>query len=179
MTNKASASEKFLWGLYKIYEVVGDILNIPPKSAHDAVYPEYKKLRNIWEKRKSRRTFQNLIYYLKRRGLIKEIDEKGERAWLLTEKGKDKVLKIEFKFKNYKKRKDGKWIMIIFDIPEKTRRRRDLLRRKLKFLGFKMLQKSIWVCPYDALGDVNNFIKNSSLKSHIKIFLIEEIQLNS
>lgn len=179
MTNRISSSEKFLWGLYKIYEIIGDILNKPPRNIYDVAYPECKRLRNVWEKRKSRRAFQNLIYYLKKRGLIKEIEKDGGQAWLLTEKGRDKFLKIEPKFKNYKKRKDGKWIMIIFDIPEKMKKKRDLFRRQLQFLGFKILQKSIWVCPYDVLGDANNFIENFSLRSYIKIFLIEEIQLNS
>lgn len=178
MANKASFSEEFLWGLYKIYEVAGDILNIPPKSMHDVVYPECKRLRNIWEKRKDRRAFQNLIYYLKKKGLIKEINEKGKRAWLLTERGENNLFKIESKFKKFKKRKDGKWIMIIFDVPEKMRGKRDLFRRQLKFLGFKMLQESIWICPYDVLKIVNNFIGDFFLKSFVKIFLIEEVQIN-
>lgn len=92
--------------------------------------------------------------------------------------GEERILKNEYKFEEYKKRKDGKWIMVIFDIPEKIKNKRDFFRRKLQFLGFKMLQKSIWVCPFDVLKDINNFIDKFLLESHIKIFLIEEIQIN-
>lgn len=178
MNNKVSRAEKFLWSLHKIYEVVGDVLNIPPRNIYDAIYPECKKLRKVWQKRKEEKSFVNLVFYLKKRGLIKEFTQGKEKAWLLTKTGEERILRIEPKFKNYKKRKDGKWIMVIFDVPEKMRRKRDLFRCRLKSLGFRMLQESIWVCPFDVMEDTNNFINKFLLASHIKIFLIEEIQIN-
>ncbi|MDP1689918.1 MAG: CRISPR-associated endonuclease Cas2 [bacterium] len=43
---------------------------------------------------------------------------------------------------------DGKWRMIIFDIKEKQRKRRDELRLLLGGAGFIKLQQSVWVHPY-------------------------------
>lgn len=43
---------------------------------------------------------------------------------------------------------DGKWRMIIFDIKEKQRKRRDELRLLLEGVGFIKLQQSVWVYPY-------------------------------
>ena len=43
---------------------------------------------------------------------------------------------------------DGKWRMIIFDIKEKQRKRRDELRLLLEGVGFIKLQQSAWVHPY-------------------------------
>jgi len=43
---------------------------------------------------------------------------------------------------------DGKWRMIIFDIKEKQRKRRDELRLLLEGAGFVRLQHSVWVHPY-------------------------------
>lgn len=43
---------------------------------------------------------------------------------------------------------DGKWRMIIFDIKEKRRGRRDELRLLLDGAGFVRLQQSVWVHPY-------------------------------
>lgn len=40
------------------------------------------------------------------------------------------------------------WKLVIFDIPERQRRVRTLLRNRLKTLGFKKWQASIWVSPY-------------------------------
>ena len=175
MINKISKVEKFLWGLYKIYEVVGDILNMPPRNICDAVYPECKKLRQKYQTEKDRKMFRNLIYYLKNKGLIKEFKEGERLGWLLTSLGEERILEIKKKENFLKKRKDGKWIMVIFDIPEKLKSKRESFRRKLRFLGFKMLQKSIWICPLDVLKEINNFSDKNFLNRHIRAFLIEEI----
>ncbi|OGI16846.1 MAG: CRISPR-associated endonuclease Cas2 [Candidatus Moranbacteria bacterium RIFCSPHIGHO2_02_FULL_40_12b] len=44
---------------------------------------------------------------------------------------------------------DKKWRVLIFDIKEKQRSKREALRGKLKELGFYQIQKSVWVCPYE------------------------------
>ena len=44
---------------------------------------------------------------------------------------------------------DKKWRLFIFDIPEKVRVSRDLLRGKLKELGLYNIQRSVFVYPYD------------------------------
>jgi len=46
-------------------------------------------------------------------------------------------------------------------------------------LGFKYLQKSIWVCPYDVLEEVQNLIAKYELEKYVKTFLIEEIELET
>lgn len=43
---------------------------------------------------------------------------------------------------------DGRWRMIVFDIKEKQRKRRDELRLLLEGAGFVKLQQSVWVHPY-------------------------------
>jgi len=174
MRFKINLSEEFLWDLYKVYEKFGDFLNLPPRNMYDVIYPEIKKIKNKWQNEKDRKRFKNLIYRLKLRGLIK--DSKEVAGWLLTPKGEESILELKSKFKEYKKRKDNKWVMIIFDIPEKMKRKREFFRRKMKSLGFKMLQKSIWVCPLDVIDDINRFIEGNFLRPYTKIFLIEEIK---
>lgn len=44
---------------------------------------------------------------------------------------------------------DGKWRVVIFDIPENKRVIRDLFRRRLKEWGFKNWQKSVWITKRD------------------------------
>lgn len=44
---------------------------------------------------------------------------------------------------------DGKWRVLIFDIPEPRKRTRAQIRTTLNQLGFKRLQDSVWVYPYD------------------------------
>ena len=47
------------------------------------------------------------------------------------------------------KRWDGKWRMLVFDIPETRRKVRTQIRLTLLNLGFYRLQDSVWVYPYD------------------------------
>lgn len=56
---------------------------------------------------------------------------------------------------------DGKWRMIIFDIKEKQRKRRDELRLLLEGAGFTKLQQSVWVHPFPC----DEFI--ALLKAHL------------
>jgi DNA-binding transcriptional regulator PaaX len=54
---------------------------------------------------------------------------------------------------------------------------RDLLRELLYLLGYRMLQQSVWVCPYDVLKETEAIIQKLSLERYVKIFLIEEIEI--
>jgi len=69
----------------------------------------------------------------------------------LTKKGTQKLHELEKH--DYKiprpKRWDKKWRVLIFDIPEKKRFLRDKIRLTLSSIGFKRLQDSVWVYPYD------------------------------
>ena len=44
---------------------------------------------------------------------------------------------------------DGKWRLVIVEIPEKKRGVRDRIRGLVVRLGFLRLQDSVWVYPYD------------------------------
>ena len=44
---------------------------------------------------------------------------------------------------------DGRWRIVVFDIPESKRPSRDALRAKLKQLGFTQIQRSVWAFPYE------------------------------
>ena len=44
---------------------------------------------------------------------------------------------------------DGKWRLLIFDIPERRKKIRGQIRSTLTMLGFIRLQDSVWVYPYD------------------------------
>ncbi len=47
------------------------------------------------------------------------------------------------------KRWDGKWRLLMFDIPENRKKSREQIRLTLVGLGFRRLQDSVWVYPYD------------------------------
>jgi CRISPR-associated endonuclease Cas2 len=133
--------------------------------------PIYKKYR----KERGKKKFNKLIYYLKRNGYIKAASLKNEKAVILTKEGIDKAIKASFKLRK-PVRKDGKWVMLIFDVPEKSKGSRDLLRSILQNLGYKMFQKSVWISPYDISDKTEKLLQLHSLENYVKIFLIEEMQ---
>ncbi len=74
-----------------------------------------------------------------------------------TKKGAREYLRYKINRKK-KKKWDKKWRLIIFDIFEDHKKIRDLLRARLKWLGFKELQKSVWIFPYDVEREVENML---------------------
>lgn len=76
----------------------------------------------------------------------------------LTQKGALEFIKYKVEKKKNKKW-DGKWRIITFDILENQKQIRDLLRTRLKWLGFKELQKSVWIFPYDVEKETKNILE--------------------
>src|SRR3989344_2831453 len=92
------------------------------------------------------------LYVLKKRGYIKltNVDNKGKFNLELTKKGQEALKGYEFQDLEIEKPKnwDGKWSFVMFDIPEKSRYARDVLRDKLESMEFFRVQQSVWVYPY-------------------------------
>ena len=70
---------------------------------------------------------------------------------VLTGKGESRLAQIERM--NYELPKparwDRKWRVVSFDIKEKRKRVRELLRTTLQAVGFVHLHHSVWVYPFD------------------------------
>lgn len=64
------------------------------------------------------------------------------------------ILLEDVKFPKDKKW-DGKWRLFLFDIPEKSRLARNMLRRKLKDLGMYNIQRSVFAYPYDCRKELD------------------------
>ncbi len=173
---KLSLTDKFLWDLYGILSGAGDVFEFiinphPGKYSPGPKNPIFKKYRDNRNKAK----FSKLMYYLKRNNYIKVENLKGKEAIILTKKGLDKALKASFKIEHKNKRKDGKWIMLIFDIPQQYKKSRNLLTGILHNLGFKMFQQSVWITPYDVSDKMEKLLQFYSLEKFVKIFLIKEM----
>lgn len=88
-----------------------------------------------------------------RNHLLKEgyLERNDEGFLCLSEKGEKKLEKLIIA--NYELKVprmwDKKWRVIIFDIPEYRKNLRDRLRKTLVNIGFRKIQNSVWVFPYD------------------------------
>lgn len=70
---------------------------------------------------------------------------------------------------------DGKWRMVIFDIPETERRLRWGIRHKLSELGFGQIQKSAYISPYPYLGAVSRYASNLGIRQCLRLIEISKI----
>jgi DNA-binding transcriptional regulator PaaX len=122
--------------------------------------------------------FYRLLYNLKRDGFVATKQQGTKRLFLLTAKGKEKwrffrSRSVEPLPPSYYPRKESRRLIIVaFDIPEKERRKRKWLRAVLRELGFRMIQKSVWIgkviLPEEFLHDLHRL----RLISYIEIFEI-------
>ena len=175
---KLPITDKFLLNLYDFTEKIDKTFDLfAYKTMSDAYCPALRDLRKQYERQREKQKFSQLIYRLKKNGYIKIKNLKQNEGIILTKKGAEKVLKVKIKTEKKRKRFDGKWQMIIFDIPEKKRQLRSLLREKLFLLEYQLLQKSIWICPYDVSKETEFILRKYSLDPYVKLFLIEEIEL--
>lgn len=175
---KITVTDEFLWDLYYFLEGTRDVLGLifKPYPTFRTIAPNLGgKIIEKYKKRGREIEFRKLLYYLKTKGYIKVKSLEAGKAILITKKGIDKVLAVDLKTDKKQKRKDGKLTMIVFDIPEKKKHLRFILRGALCNWGYKMLQLSVWISPYDVLGKTEKFIQKYSMENYVKIFLIEKI----
>ncbi len=169
-------TEQFLWSIYNVIDEI-DKLHQPfaIRPMKEVACPEFYKIKREWESKIDRQQFSRLIYYLKKSGWIRVPEIEGKKAIILTKEGEEKVSKISYKMVPKKKRKDRKYEMVIFDIPERLRKKRENFRNNLKALGYQKFQKSIWISPYDVLLETQTLVREYSLEKFVRILLIEEV----
>lgn len=109
---------------------------------------------------------------LRENGLIDFIND-DELAFRLTNSGKERALWLKVKYGTEKW--DGKWRVVVWDIPEKRRQARDLLRFKLKQLGFTQWQKSIWASKADCTEILRDFIKEVGIEDWVMVIESDNI----
>lgn len=87
---------------------------------------------------------------LERNGLIHISGEGKKREIHLTQQGEEKVnaLYAGAYVIPLPVRWDGKWRIVMFDVPEKRKKVRDTLRMLLRGAGFVHFQDSAWIQPY-------------------------------
>jgi len=105
----------------------------------------------------NRSSTRRYIGRLEKRKLIKRKMKGGRAEMILTKKGREELLKYDVDGIELKsdKRWDGKWRVIIFDIPEDKKQARDALRSKFKNLGMLQLQKSVFIYPFDCKKEID------------------------
>jgi len=118
-----------------------------------AFIKEYFK--HLSQKQKQAR--RRALYELERRKYLSFDENKdGTMTIKLTHQGKLVVRRYNLEEMQIRKPKkwDGQWRVLLYDIPTSSKQAADAFREKLKELDVHQLQKSVWVSPYDFIGEV-------------------------
>lgn len=149
MENKKEITKSILKGI-----LLGGMFIIAASSPRfiPAILPKISKyLKYKIKTKKDKNTFYSIFHRLKQQDFIQFENKNGQIYISLTKEGKSKAGKYQIDDLEIKtpSKWDEKWRILIFDIKDKQKLKREALRGKIKQLGLFQLQKSVWVYPYD------------------------------
>lgn len=139
-----------------------------------AVAPNALKILRLFEKKRyycPARVKGCLNGLIKNKFIIK--DRRGNLS--LSQKGELRLLKLQSSLSGTRKKWDKKWRIVIFDIWEKSKKKRDYLRLELRSFGFVKLQNSVWVTPYECEEFVSLLKTDLHLGNGVKYILASQI----
>ncbi|MEK7149381.1 MAG: CRISPR-associated endonuclease Cas2 [Patescibacteria group bacterium] len=156
-----------------VFKILGGILEGPSrltvgKAAKiggnlGSVQQYYKEIKRLREN-----SLHTALWRLNKKGLIK----KKNNGFQLTSIG----LKYFKRIKNNQFKKwDGKWRIVMFDIPEKSKKEREWLRNQLYGLEYKSLQKSVFIGKFPLSEDLFREIFKKSLRDYVNLITVGEI----
>ena len=137
-------------------------------------YKTYGKPINEYKRwRKDQHITSQNISHLKNNGYI----QKDNNKYVVTNKGNASITR--YLVKNLKIETPDKWDciwrVIVFDIPEAERAKRDTFRRKLEALGLLMVQKSVFCHPYECVREVTFLTKVLQIEKYVTYMEVSNI----
>ncbi|QQG42356.1 MAG: hypothetical protein HYW15_02475 [Candidatus Giovannonibacteria bacterium] len=116
-----------------------------------------------------RQTFSVILTRLQKQGLV----ERKNNTWGITNLGKKFIKNTKTDNAFDLPKKDGILRIVIFDVPERERRKRDWLRIELVAYDFKPLQKSVWMGERPLPQEFLENLEEMNLMSNIHIFTVQ------
>lgn len=123
-----------------------------------------------WDRSLKKAALSKALKRLREGGLVEQVNLKDDVLLRLTEGGRD-LISDHFEDKEW----DGKWRVVIFDIPEEKRIIRNLFRRNLKKWGFKHLQKSVWFSKRDVFNKVESYVKRVGIEQWVAVMEVTRL----
>jgi len=130
-----------------------------------------KREKKEWEKFNLRRLKQ----VIKRLEKQKEV-EVTNGIVKITDKGKKKMLKYNLENMELKRKTDGKWRVIVYDIANLKKFQRELFRGTLKRLKFLRLQKSVYLTPFVCDDEIEYLRQVFDIGSEVLVLRVAEIE---
>ena len=123
-------------------------------SADKLMRPTFRNLTDSYESWVYRNGLSRQLATLEQHQLL-ERDPKapGDRIYRLTEQGRLHALGGRDPATQWSRHWDGRWRLVLFDVPMEQHALRNRLRRYLRAHGFGYLQGSVWITPDPVRGE--------------------------
>lgn len=136
-----------------------------------------KETSKEWQKVNERALTDSIISLYKSKLIRENENSDGSLTMVLTDKGKKRVITLNIDNIKIKKPNiwDKKWRLVLFDIPEKKKQARNILRETLKKIGFLEFQKSIFVYPYSCQDEIDYIIEYYEIRPYVRTITAIEL----
>lgn len=127
-----------------------------------------------YSKSQIKSAFQNLH----RQKLIEYINDKnGKSIVRITQKGQTRLRAFSIETMKIKTPKawDGKWRLVMYDLPLRFKKGRNALRYHLMELGFLQFQKSAWIYPYPCEEEIVFIADFFCMTKYIEILSVDSM----
>lgn len=109
----------------------------------------------------------------------KKVHKDGSISMILTERGKRHALQFHLDTLTIPvpKKWNGKWHVVMYDVPEEKRWLRIKLYTSLRMLGFVELQHSVFVHPYECTDQIEFLIEAHDAREYVRRLIADEIDI--
>ena len=122
--------------------------------------------------------FYKMLYALRCDGLIQKQKQGSSTLFAITRKGQDKFTLMSkqevLPRRNYTKKDGARLVIVMFDIPETEKRKRAWLRSVLKALGFRLVQKSVFLGKVEIPKEFLDDLRLLKLTDFVEIFTVDK-----
>ncbi len=134
---------------------------------------KYFKPRNTRERDRIKRS----VLRLERHGLISRRNTSDD-GFVLTDKGEEKAKRYKLASMKIERQKkwDGKWRIVMFDVPEKKKQARRSINLALRKLGCVQYQKSVFLTPFPCKTEVDFVGECFDVRQNIRLIIAENIE---
>ena len=151
-----------------ILEVLHALGDIAPRP-FETKYAWNRRLRNI-----DKPQFERGVRQLIDTGMLEATQKNNQKFLQLTKTGQLEVLLIKARKISVQKW-DGRWRLIMFDIPEAHKNKRQLFRSLLKENGFYKLQASVYISPFALNSSAVSYLTETGLIQFIRILRVDKM----
>lgn len=124
----------------------------------------------IWQYLEEKIASQNIysaLNRLKKEGLVEKISGPQKTGFKISQQGKRLLADLLVPEAN---RWDGYWHVVSFDFPETKSKERTQLRRRLHYLGFGKMHRSVWISPHNLLPQVRKIVSSQGSEDFVWMF---------